>query len=289
MRIHFFNDLAKSIYGPAFYTEARSGSLKKAFGYFFKLALLAALLLTVILGVRIGPALSRILSPDGITQVVNVFPADLQIMVKKGQVSSNMKEPYAVPFPPDLKTAYRNSSALPENIFVLDTGAPATVDSFDRSKTLILLTKEYMITQKNNGRELSIQRLSSFPDMTLDRQSIAGWLAQVQPFFKFVIPFLLVSAFAVLFISNSIGYLLIVLILSFIAWLVFKLRKSVFRYAELYKLGLYATTLAIAADVIFSLIGLHLSWYIDCILILLAIFVNIRSVPTPAPAPTVQS
>jgi hypothetical protein len=268
--LHHIKD---SIYGPAFYSKQKVAPIGQAFGYFFKLLLIISALATLLIALFFGPKVSRFMSTAFVSEVVSYYPAELEITLKGGHAMVNVEEPYTIPIPVGMgqDKGMRNSPVV--NLLVIDTTHPLVIENFAQYKTAVLLTKDFLVFQENDGK-ITIESLAKMPDMTVNRATVSEFISKVVPYLKVVIPFLLVGIFIAWFLGNTVAYLFILLITSLILWIVYKLQKKQLSYGTCYKLGLYATTAALVADLVFTMAQIHLPWYIDIIIILIVVFAN---------------
>lgn len=277
----FFHTFKDSVYNPAFYSGQASAPAKHAWGYFFKLILLAACVITIWATFKVILPFGKVFSAASLDTVVSSFPQELRVTIQNGQASTNVKEPYAIAFPS--KWAHQTAASAPvsKNLVVIDTATPFTPEAFAADDTYVLLTKEYLVNKDNNGK-LSVQSLSSFGTTTIDRAQVASWAGKVSPFLGFVVPVIIVGAFVGSFVAMTVVNLFTLLILSLVVWIVEKIRKVSLSYGQIYKLGLYAVTLPTAVSVLATAFGLHSPWYVQTVIYLALIFANLKLF-TPAP------
>ncbi len=282
--MNFPNEIKSSVYNPAFYAEKRTAAGGKAFSYFMKISTIKVLIWTIFLSFYVVPLVSGIFSQKGMETIVGSFPSDLQITIKGGQLSTNVVEPYYIPLPTDLSTSAnsKTSSHQPKNLAVIDTKATSPLDSFAQYDTSILVTKDYLISQKSTG-QVTVQKLSSLPDTVINQAKISDWITKLHPFLLIFIPLMIIGIIIGAFIFTVIGNLIFLLIYSLVVWLVQKIRKTGMTYGQSYKLGFYAITLPLALDLVFGLCSFYLPWYVDAVVFLVVIFVNIRGIKAVQP------
>ncbi len=275
-----FTTIKDSIYNPGFYLEQKDAPGKSAFKYFLKLELLGALVSLIILGFLFIPSITRVFSPEGIQKITNYFPAELQIVVKNGQVSTNVPEPYHMPYSSDVMETSRRAPH-PDNFLVIDTKTSFTMETFSRSNTVIFIGKDYIAVQKRNGR-LTVEPLKTFPDMTIDRVKLAEWAEKFRSvvFSTPSILIVLLISFVAIFGASAFTHVIMILPLSLVAWIILKSQKIVFTYKQVYKLGLYVITSNTLFNLLASLLGLHVSWYMSAILFLGMFFANVKGTST---------
>lgn len=269
------NHVKDSIYGPEFYKKQKGESLGQAFGYFFKLLLLVSAITVLIFAIVVIPKISKFASNEFAAEVTSYYPADLQVTIKGGHASSNMSEPYSIAIPTRTNTQTLNTTQPAANLLVIDTTHPLVIEDFAKYRTLLLLTKDYVVSQDRNGK-ISATSLRSMPDVVINKVAVGDFLTKAVPYIKMIIPFVLIGFYIGIYIYNTIAYLFVLLISSLILWIVYKVQKKHLSYRTCFKLGLYATTAAIVIDLVFSMASLHIAWYIDLIVILIVVLANVH-------------
>lgn len=269
----FFRNLKNSVYNPGFYKAEQHAPFKQALGYYTKLALFAALLTAIIVSIIVIPTITFFTSSTFVNKIVGYYPEELTLSVKNGQASSNVQEPYSIPFPSDLGSSHNRPKH--KNLIVIDTKTPFSLESFEKADTMALVTKDYIIGEKGNG-QLTLQKLKTLPDVAINRSKILSWIEFIRPWIKFIIPGIIVATFILSFIARWILGLLASLVLSFLVWIVQMIRKVRTPFAEVYKLTLYAITLPLLLDTVLFVIG-GLPWYLYLVIYLVVFFANNKS------------
>gem|GEM_PF-2508627 len=271
-----FTTIQDSIYNPAFYQAEKNGSAKKAVAYFCKLKVIQAVIVVIIMALFAIPMVTAVFSQKNIQTLINKFPAELQLTLKNGILSTNVPEPYSIPFQP----GKNDVGPHPANFVVIDTKAAFTPDLFEKSDTFILLTKEQLIGKKENG-QITIQPLESFPDAVIDRTQLTKWSTDILSFFTPTMIFFIVLAILIIgillnFIVLSASHLFLNLIASFVVWVILKIQKTPFEFGQVYKLGLYAVTSIVILHVLSVLVGFPALSSISLIVLFTVLYVNIQ-------------
>jgi len=194
-----FKNIKDSIYGPEYYKEVLAKPASYSFKYYFLFALIVSLVITVCFSFMAIPKI-KAFADYGSTKIVELFPAELRIDVKNGQVSTNVQEPYFIKFPGELKAkenseiSNKNLSNI-ENILVIDTKNDFNLDTFNSYKTFALLTKNSVVYYKDNGIEM--QPLESSMNFSVDREKVASVIDKIKPYIKFVYPIVVLSIFVI--------------------------------------------------------------------------------------------
>jgi hypothetical protein len=121
-------------------------------------------------------------------KLADIYPADLTIYIKGGNLSINQTEPYYIPleqfdnFLNDLKHQIKGvTTARPTYFMVIDTSA--SLDEFYSYQTFMLLTKNNLI-YFNQAGHAEVVPLGNLTDTTISRQAINIVLSKVTPALK---------------------------------------------------------------------------------------------------------
>ncbi|MEK7646079.1 MAG: DUF1189 family protein [Patescibacteria group bacterium] len=269
-----FKDIKNSVYSPQFYSHIITGSGSKAFWYFIKFNLLLVAVVTVIAGAILIPLAMTFLSQENVSSISSYYPQDLEVVVKKGIVSTNVTEPYAIAMP-EKWTSEKPSSDEPKNLLVINTKAPFTIESFDAYDTVVLLTKDSLVARDDNKGKLTIQKLEDL-NVTINRAQINTWTTSIVPFLKVIIPFVLVGLAIGLFLLILISKLFLIAIGAVLLFIAGKITKSSVTYSQWFKIGLYAVTPLILIEIIALALGIDLAWYVSLLILIISVFVNTR-------------
>jgi maltodextrin utilization protein YvdJ len=278
-----FKDIKNSFYNPSFYNEKKNESVKSSVLYFFKLTSIQSLIMTILIAIIIVPVTMLVISKDSVDKMIGAFPEELTLTVKNGQLSTNVTEPYAIPIkslasgadnPKEENSVIKKDTR--KNFIVIDTQTPFSMEVFENSDTLVLLTKDFLVSEDSRGK-FTIEKVSKIPDIEINKAKITGWVYTAIPYLKFAIPLILVLSFFVILVGNIIGSLVFILIASFVIWCVMKIKKSKFvSFKQIYKLGFYSITPLVILDLILSLFGLNIPWYASLVVFLVVFFFNVK-------------
>ncbi len=279
----FFQSIKDSIYNPSYYAELRTRPLSYSIKYFYKLAVLLALVGVILFSFTAFPNLQSFFSDAG-GKIIDYYPADLEIKVEKGEVSINQPEPYELPLPEEMKGEIEREMPGVKNLVVIDTATPFSLEQFDRYATLVWLTKTHLAARDGKG-QVRLNALQSLGGLTIDKTFVGNTLQKFAPVIK-SIPFLiLVLVFLGTLIAIS-GKLLYLLIAGAIVFLYFKSRKDPISYRTAYQIALHAITFPILFIFVIHLVFPQFQIpLLTTILLLLVVYMNTRITSVPATAP----
>lgn len=246
--MELFEHVRKSIYNPEYYEEIESKPFSYSIKYFYSLVLVMAVILSTVYGFIFIPVTVSFLKSFG-TAIVDYYPSELTVTIKGGMVTTNVTEPYSLPFPEKLRSSETKGI---DNLLVIDTHHDFTMDLWNQYKTTAWLTKDTLIYRDKDNR-ISITPLDKTPNTEITRTKIASWLAAIEPFFKWVPPLLIFGIF-VFFMFFLSGYLFYLLFGALLIYFIARLKKIPLSYKKAYQVGLHAITLSL----IFTLAKLSL-------------------------------
>lgn len=279
----FIQEIKQSIYGPAYYRELLAQPLSYSFKYFFKLAVWVAFAFTIVGAFVAFPAIHLFFS-NASEKVLSYYPQDLEIKVQQGLVSTNVKEPYFIKFPAELKGSVDQPEGAPDfdNLAVINTKDPFSIDAFKNYKTLVLITGDSLVTYKNSG--ITIQPLSNVSNFTLNKGKIVSFFEKARPYLRLAYPLIAVGLFLILFLAAVLKLAYMLLVAVFI-WYMARVKKISIKYGKAYQLGLHLMTAPMILGALISALDprTHTTFFFTLILLVLA-WVNLKRPPEEAAA-----
>lgn len=236
--------IRQSVYDPEYYREIPAQPLSHSIKYFYSLTLVIAIVLTVVYGFMFTPPLLSFLRSLG-PSVLNYYPDELVITIKKGTASTNVTEPYKLPLPESFKLG-RNKDV--ENLLVIDTQHSFSMDQWKEYNTYAWLTRDTLIYRSDQG-DLRLMALDRVPATEITKKELTSWIEAINALFKFVPPLLVLGIFLVMMVilSTKLLYLFLgaLLILAIARW-----KKVNLSYKKAYQIGLHAITLGMIYELI---------------------------------------
>ncbi len=268
----FLKKVKSSVYDPLYYSEILNMNFGGSLKYFFKLSLLLALVGAVYLSFVSIPKVNSFISTFG-DRVVDAYPAELEVRLKNGLVSTNVVEPYIIPLPKDdFNSEYSKSNY--ENLIVIDTKSDLSLDKFNAYNTVVLLTKNAVLT-RDKGK-ITITELKGTSDLTINRDKLVYWVGKVTPFVKklpYIIPVIVFTGLF-LYFAFSLFYLLFVALLVFI---IGKIRKLGLSYKKSYQISLHAITLPLILSMVSWFVNIKMFFLLPTIILLVVVWANLKA------------
>src|SRR3972149_11286110 len=133
--MNFSKKIAKSIYGPEYYSKLLQKPFFYSLKYFYLFIFLIALMGAAGLTISTAPKIKSFFNFVS-DKVLNQYPQGLEIVVKNGIASSNVEEPYFVP----MKDFFENAGT--KNLIVIDTKDQFFIENFYAFNTACLLNEK---------------------------------------------------------------------------------------------------------------------------------------------------
>ncbi len=255
-----FSPLLLSFFSKSLYRDVAKNW--KGVGFLYLLLLLALTWIPVMMHFHNNLS-------DGISReapkIVNQIP---KITITKGEVSIDAPVPYYIIDPQS-----------GEQIVAIDTSGQIT--SIDQTKAFALLTKNNLIIRQQHRGETRIFDLSAIQNLTLDRDSVMGWMQAFKKWFALVAyPFALGASFVFRIIQ--------VLIYALIGMLFASILKTTLDYAALVRLSVISITPVVLLNTLRRLLDVHvpLTWLISFVIAMVYLFMAVKANSGTEPAQT---
>lgn len=256
--MQFLNNIKSSVYNPEYYKEILNKPFSYSFRYFLSLAGIIAIVSTIVFSFSTLPKINKVIS-EADANVLKLYPDELVITAKSGVISTNVPEPYFIKLPAEFRNEFQNSKndlktspdfSKIENIFVIDTVSPFTIDLFKSYKTFILISRESVAFYDNEA--VKIQSLGQEASGVLTKAKISGALAAIMPFIKIMPVVLIPIALFFSFIGFIFGNMIYLIFGAFVIWIFAQVIKRNWSYGKSYQIGLHAITLGVILDAAIS-------------------------------------
>ncbi len=274
----FLQNVVKSCSSWQFYQTI----LKTPFSFSLKYFLLLTFLISLVFSTQISLILitgSNFLTQKGMQLVQKDFPAKVEFSLKNGQVTTNLPQPLIIPFS-SLSDQSISSQEFgnKNNLIVIDTKTPFTIDKFQSFSTVFWITKANIVYEDPQKGTTNILPLKDIPDFTVNKQTVTSFLDNsVLPFLHKLLPFIVVAIYLFSFAANLWGTFLYVVFLAFVVFLLTKVTKHNLSYTKSLQLTIHANTLPLLISTLLSLFFIHLPmpfWHSLLALIILFYFLN---------------
>lgn len=231
--MNFFNKLKDSIYSPKFYSEISKTNTSSALKYFFALVVLVVALTLFKSVPQFLFELPNQLK-SAVASVSETYPKDLEVNIKSGRATSNVKEPYFL------------SDKSGGKFAVIDTKTSYSEEVFNNFGANIWLTSDTVFYKDETGA-IKGQSLSQIGDVVINKDFINALVNKVNPWIPYFGPILLLITYLFLTFFYTLR-LVYAFFLALLVLLTAKIMKVTLDYKGAYKVAIYSMTLALIVD-----------------------------------------
>jgi hypothetical protein len=190
------------------------------------------------------------LVPVVIAGLTDLYPADLELTVTNGAITTNVSQPYFIPMP-----EYVALADGPRNLAVIDTRTPPSLAQLDEYQAAAWIHSDAVYLRGDVAGELVSVPIDEDTSFVLDRKAFDKYVAEAQPWILVLGGVGLVGAFVALYA----GFMLRLLYLLAAALLILGIARMLryrWSYVDSYKAGLFAMTAAFLVDLAVDVAGL---------------------------------
>ncbi len=244
----FFYSLKKSLFELKYYKDVAKVNLWFSFKYLWFLLFILVIFKSIFLGgqylksrPQIQPGVNRLL-----TYAENFYPKGLELKIKNGQLSTNVKEPYTF----DLEENKWQTDQ--RHLLIINT--KGSIENYPNYNTYVLATKNAIVyPSKSTSNQIEQTSVFYFRDLkqdfTLNKNVYNNLLNVVRPYtykILFFADYIVVACLFLFLIFGSLfwtgGTMFGLLFLTLFVWIVNLIFKKQFSYGSLYKMGMHAVT-----------------------------------------------
>lgn len=235
-------DFVKNLFYFRYYADILTGSSR--FQPVFA-ALILALVLTIKPSIFIfkdAYPLAQNLESKVLTLVEEIYPQELEIKIKNGQVSTNVTEPYYITVHQEtlesLFALKKSDQNIRSKVRLLAIDTRGRADEFERYQSLALLTETSIVYYRDNN--VNIYPLREVKDLAISKDAIKSKVKEINKdneIGKMITIGVLLSPFLIV-IGSFLFQLTIFLLLTLIVYFMVKINqlptgfKNTFRYTS---------------------------------------------------------
>lgn len=244
----------KSVSSFKYYQGVMVAPFRFSFKYFVAFSLGLGFIMSFSLGMVGVPALSNFASRFA-KRAPALYPQDLVITLKKGQLSTNVTEPLKIPIPYELLTDVPGAVTDAKQQYLLTIDTAASADAFFKYQSLALLTKTEAVVADGKGG-YQVMPLSEWDDVTVNKQGFTDVVSKVVPVVKWL-PILLIVVMLLFFclLWPCLRFLGL-LVLSILVLMASRLMNVEVTYKKALQLSLHGSTLPTLLQLLLISFGL---------------------------------
>lgn len=263
----FFHCFYKSATSPKYYSDILKTKPRFTVKYYVVLTLLAALLTTLITGVRIFPIAKQNASSFS-EQLKNLYPSNLTITLKDGQWTTNKPEPVMIPFP---KPSGSELGGF-ENLAVFYK--QGTVDDLKTFKTLVLVNETNVVVTDPSGT-ITSRPIKNFKDMEINAELVNKFSDMILRYTPYFLIALIAARSVFFYLLGNISFIFFV---GVAVYVFAKSSKKNLKFVEALRIGTHTITIPIVLQVIIESVGVALpsSYWFFALNLILALVVTMK-------------
>jgi len=234
----FIHALKGTFTSPAYYKKVVAAPFSFSLKFFYFFFFLYAFIATIFFTVKSAPGVEKFIN-NVPSAIIRAYPEELAVTINKGEVTTNVEEPYIIPIS-RVEKAFSDvlgeTTATSLNLLVIDTNA--LIDNFKNYDTYALLTKNNLVYINDNGN-IEVISLKDVDGVTINQELVLKAKKAAIPYLKYITPVLALSMFLGIFVLFTSFNLVYLLFFGLIALLIGKVMKYSLPYKKGYQLGLH--------------------------------------------------
>lgn len=238
----FFFVLKNSLTKPIYYRSVLKAPISFSIKFLYSFVVFILFIQVSFFSVQAAFLLPQL--PEAITVIEkrlnSLYPQNLVITVTDGNVRTNVKEPVFIDFPEIKDAKY-------DHFITIDTNS--SHEDYSELKTFFLVTKKEVVYPEStlDGSRYQSAPLERIENTTVTRHDYDLLLGDALPFLTSLPQnapyYLLLGVFVIPLVAGvfqTVGYLIQLLILSFMTWAIAQLFGISLSYKKAFQLGLHA-------------------------------------------------
>ena len=250
----FVRTFWKSLTSFAYYKDIIQARFAFSFKYFWLFSFVLGSILTVVISFTVIPTINKFLGRLS-QKVTNLYPPDLVVTIKNGQVATNAVEPLHIPIPFELFTDTPPAISDQKQIYLVTIDTKAQIDDYQNSQSLIFITKDTAVVRDDN-EGYRIYPLKDAGDVTLNKKMVDEFLNKIMPLLNYIPTVLVIILFVVFAFILPISRLVSLMFLNLPLLVTARLMHISLSYKKLFQVGLHALTLPTLIQVGLSVFNL---------------------------------
>lgn len=251
-----------------FYESLLGKRMSASVAYFVQLMFWGSFIVAILFALAVVPKITAFVN-GSIDGIITHFPEELTIKIEKGVAKSNVKEPYEILVPVEIR------NEVPYDRFaVISTSKPITIDQFKQLNTLLLLTADSVYFK--DARKIEIIPLSSVDSVTINKTNIEDWSGKISPILKLFIPISMLAVFLAVFVLSTILFFLYLFFVALLVWFAMHLKKNHIDYFQAFHLSLHLISFPYVLAIFFFLGGFPVPLLLLALVTIFMVFILIR-------------
>jgi hypothetical protein len=245
----FFYTFFKSLTSLKYYKDVIKANVYFSIKYFFSLAAIAGTISVLLALSQIGEIKQGY--NNALEQIRNLYPSDLVISYREGDISVNREEPFIIPLPQAVR---EQDGQLPTNLIVFSS--EGTLDDVNNLDTLILVNDSNILVKGNN--KIDVYPLENIEEGRITRAEVDRVINQLQSLSRFLPLIVALTSLVGAIFYYSIYRLLYLLFIGLLLMLLGKTKNLNLPFRNYFQIAVHTFTLPLTIGVLLDLARINL-------------------------------
>jgi hypothetical protein len=242
--MNIFKTIYENIYSASFYSTLSERPFSYSFLYFFNVAIMVCLILSVSYSLVFIPTTNQFIR-GVVTTLERNYPPNLVVTVAQGRASvgAGTEIPVVIPASSELAQFFSSArlSVVPSQFLVVDPNLSFSPEAFSKLNTFALLTADVFVFGSPDA--LVIQPLIDFPSTVFDADQVAHYRSRLMTISSFLSPLFLFGFFIFfLLLFVLYGFWIVPLSFLFFVFVRFFLKRTFFTLGYCYRIFGFKTS-----------------------------------------------
>jgi len=246
----------KSLFSLSYYKDVVKSRFKFSLKYFLIFCLLTGFLSLLSISLSVIPEVNVFITRFK-NNAYTLYPSDLIITVKNGQLTTNVTEPFRVPIPYALFTQNPPAISDQKQIYLVTIDTKASPQDFTKSQSLMLITKDKYVIASDNLNGVREESLKNLGDLVIDKKFIDQKLNSIMPVLNYASLILMAILALVFLILMPVVRLMSLFVYSLILLIPARMMGLTLNFAKIYQIGLHALTLPLILQMTLLAFGVY--------------------------------
>lgn len=272
---NFWVDFKNAIYGADYKNHFAGKKFSEAFKYLFKLTLIEAIILILVMSVFFIPAIKFILDKENIVSFIDThIPQGASVEIKDGIVTTGDGKPIYIEGTEDMKKEGF------DYLIVVDPTINTSeniLEVFKTYKTVNLVTSNQSLVVDNQG-SVSVKSLEGYPNYVITKEAALDMYDKARPYIMTFVPILFFLGFILAIAFGLAMSFVLVFVIAFGIMYISQVKKINLTYKQSYIVGIYSITVSYVASVLaFIITGKPLMFLWILVIAIAASVYNLRN------------
>ena len=238
-----------------YYRDVVTAPFSFSLKFFIAFSFFVGFLITISLGMAIYSPI-QVFTTRFQERANTLYPQDLTITIKNGELTTNAKQPYhfSIPFELFLPQAPAIPDDKQEYFLTIDT--KATPDTYKANRSFFLLTRDSLVIPTNDEATQTIP-FKQFDDLVINKTTVDGFINHVLPLLHLLFPLTIASLLFFLIVIWPLARFVGLVFLSLLLRPISRLMGLQLPFKKILQISLHSHLLPVFIQITMFLFGLQ--------------------------------